>query len=173
MPGLKDILKRIFPDKAAEIDQVPEDAITPPAATAAPPAPAAAQSISMDELQLIKEENKVLSQQLGELKTLLETEKRAREEAVGNIQAKRIQDTLEAAVKAGKITQEAKGSWQKRLEKDYAEAEAILNEMPANPVLDGKSKENAAPPANSNPGVSPNPVLNAILQHNQSAMMTD
>lgn len=166
MPNIKDILKKLFPDKAAEVDQLPDDPQVPPLA-ASPAVPA----VSMDELQLIKEENKVLSTQLSELKSLLETEKKAREEAVGNIQAKRITDTLESAVKSGKITQEGKTSWQKRLEKDFTEAEAILSEMPANPVITGdKPKEQSPAPA---PGTTPNKILSAILTHNQTAKFSD
>ena len=131
MNWLKDFLKKVMPEKAAEIDQlqIPDPVKE---STQEKPAPVNYQS---EEITTLKAEIKTLTQMITDLGKNYEAEKIARETTYKKMQSEKVAKAVEDAIKEGKITPEQKEKWQQRLEKDFEGSTELLAEIKANPAV--------------------------------------
>ena len=164
MNAFKEFLKKLFPDKASEIETLSLPEPEPVKKSEAEPV----KSTNNAEITLLTEQIKVLAETVTTLQKNLEAEKSARETTVAKMQSEKVSKTLEEAIKAGKITPEQKETWEKRLSKDFDDASSLLNEMKANPAVSkdaqGKPGEGQNNTIVSTQKKSANPILSHILE---------
>ena len=164
MNWLKDFLKKVMPEKAAEIDQlqIPDPVKE---STQEKPAPVNYQS---EEITTLKAEIKTLTQMITDLGKNYEAEKIARETTYKKMQSEKVAKAVEDAIKEGKITPEQKEKWQQRLEKDFEGSTELLAEIKANPAVTNppKAPETTISPSAGSPKKAGNPILEAIYARN-------
>lgn len=133
--NIKELLKKLFPDKVNEIDGLEEN-------DNADKKNDEKRDFKNEEIELLKEQNKVLLKQINELKTVVEGEKTTREETLKNIRKDKINDLLDNAIKTGQITPDNRNKWADRFEKDFDGSLEIIKELPESKVLTGEKQEN-------------------------------
>lgn len=137
--NIKDVLKKLFPDKVSEIDSADIDELKTNESEQKKGADK--RDFKNEEIELLKEQNKVLLKQINELKTVVEGEKTTREETLKNIRKDKINDLLDNAVKTGQITPDNRAKWADRFEKDFDGSLEIMKELPINKTLQNKTEE--------------------------------
>lgn len=138
--NIKDVLKKLFPDKVSEIDSADIDELKT-IETEQKNGAENKRDFKIEEIELLKEQNKVLLKQINELKTVVEGEKTTREETLKNIRKDKINDLLDNAIKTGQITPDNRNKWADRFEKDFDGSLEIIKELPINKTLQNKTEE--------------------------------
>jgi len=173
---IKEFLKKLFPDKIADVDKLDIKDEAAPA-----PAAAATGNVSSEVAAAIApylEQIKNLSQTLENEKKVREQMQSATESAQKAQREKAIVDLLADAVTKGKITPEQKQKYTERLNKDFELTKSIIEELAPNPALAGggddaakvAAAKAAAEAAGPKIGVTPGgKILDAILTQNKNA----
>lgn len=93
---------------------------------------------------LLREQIKLLTETVQKLQQQLEYESKSREEAIRKIQEEKVNNTIQEAIKKGKIPPEKAESWKQKLLKNYDEFIEVINELPENPKLNKEEPTQAS-----------------------------
>lgn len=162
---LKDLLKKLFPDKASEIEQLEEDQpkVDPPKVEIPNPK----DEDGKKYYEMIKAENEKLLNELAAIKQREEErEKLLQQKAIEENKTK-ISETIKKAIDDKKIPakdDKTIASYTKLLEADFENGLVALNALPK--IVDNNNNNKEVPPAVP-PKKADKPILATILERNE------
>lgn len=164
---LKDLLKKLFPDKASEIEQLEDDQPKADPPKVDPPSPK--DEDGKKYYEMIKAENEKLLNELTAIKKRDEERERLLQQKAIEENKTKISDAIKKAIDDKKIPAKDDkiiASYTKLLEADFENGLVALNALPK--IVDNNKTDNnnggAQPPQ---PKKADKPILSTILERNE------
>jgi len=162
---LKDLLKKLFPDKASEIEQLEDD--QPEVKTPKVEQPNPKDEDGKKYYEMIKAENEKLLNELAAIKQREEERERLLQQKAIEENKTKISEAIKKAIDDKKIPakdDKTIASYTKLLEADFENGLVALNALPK--IVDNNNNNKEVPPAVP-PKKADKPILATILERNE------
>lgn len=161
---IKDLLKKLFPDKVNEIEQLEEE--TPAVKASGDKTPDGKDDDGKKYYEMIKAENEKLLNELAGFKQREEERENLLRQKASDEAKTKIEDTIKKAIEEKRIAAKDEKTiegFKKILEKDFENGIMALNVLPKI----AEDKEATPPSEPPKPAKTDKPILATILERNQ------